>query len=169
MLFITSKVFFTLFLLCFSCRQNRRQLFPSRTEHECLTELRKHPRSYFAYQNMTQEWKNRFLEFMEGTKTLPLTYDPFFKKLFNPDIYPSRAGGWFDRKCGDPEDSIHRLFFRCVVYRRISIPVGNRSALHICRRGIVYTGVRQIKQEVLTGLSCKRQILSAISAFELKL
>ena len=90
MLFITSKVFFTLFLLCFSCRQNRRQLFPSRTEHECLTELRKHPRSYFAYQNMAQEWKNRFLGFMEGKKTLPLTYDPFFKKLFNPDIYPER-------------------------------------------------------------------------------
>jgi len=84
------KGFFTLFLLCFSCRQNRRQLFPSRTEHECLTELRKHPRSYFAYQNMTQEWKNRFLGFMEGKKTLPLTYDPFFKKLFNPDIYPER-------------------------------------------------------------------------------
>ena len=66
------------------------QLFPTRTEKECLAELRKHPRSYFAYQNMTQEWKNRFLGFMEGTKTLPLTYDPFFKKLFNPDIYPER-------------------------------------------------------------------------------
>uniref|UniRef100_UPI003FF15681 PD-(D/E)XK nuclease family transposase n=1 Tax=Coprococcus sp. TaxID=2049024 RepID=UPI003FF15681 len=39
---------------------------------------------------MTQEWKNRFLGFMEGKKTLPLTYDPFFKKLFNPDIYPER-------------------------------------------------------------------------------
>ena len=66
------------------------QLFPSRTEQECLAELRKHPRSYFAYQNMSPEWKNRFLGFMEGTKTLPLTYDPFFKKLFNPDIYPER-------------------------------------------------------------------------------
>ena len=63
---------------------NIHQLFPTRTEKECLAELRKHPRSYFAYQNMTQEWKNRFLGFMEGTKTLPLTYDPFFKKLFNP-------------------------------------------------------------------------------------
>lgn len=69
---------------------NIHQLFPTRTEKECLAELRKHPRSYFAYQNMTQEWKNRFLGFMEGTKTLPLTYDPFFKKLFNPDIYPER-------------------------------------------------------------------------------
>ena len=66
------------------------QLFPTRTEKECLAELRKHPRSYFAYQNMSPEWKNRFLGFMEGTKTLPLTYDPFFKKLFNPDIYPGR-------------------------------------------------------------------------------
>ena len=69
---------------------NIHQLFPSRTEQECLAELRKHPRSYFAYQNMSPEWKNRFLGFMEGTKTLPLTYDPFFKKLFNPDIYPER-------------------------------------------------------------------------------
>ena len=66
------------------------QLFPTRTEQECLAELRKHPRSYFAYQNMSPEWKNRFLGFMEGKKTLPLTYDPFFKKLFNPDIYPER-------------------------------------------------------------------------------
>ena len=66
------------------------QLFPSRTKQECLAELRKHPRSYFAYQNMSPEWKNRFLGFMEGTKTLPLTYDPFFKKLFNPDVYPER-------------------------------------------------------------------------------
>lgn len=69
---------------------NIHQLFPSRTEQECLAELRKHPRSYFAYQNMSPEWKNRFLGFMEGKKTLPLTYDPFFKKLFNPDIYPER-------------------------------------------------------------------------------
>lgn len=66
------------------------QLFPARTEQECLAELRKHPRSFFAYQNMSPEWKNRFLGFMEGKKTLPLTYDPFFKKLFNPDIYPER-------------------------------------------------------------------------------
>ena len=69
---------------------NIHQLFPSHTKQECLAELRKHPRSYFAYQNMTQEWKNRFLGFMEGTKTLPLTYNLFFKKLFNPDIYPER-------------------------------------------------------------------------------
>ena len=69
---------------------NIHQLFPARTEQECLAELRKHPRSFSAYQNMSPEWKNRFLGFMEGTKTLPLTYDPFFKKLFNPDIYPER-------------------------------------------------------------------------------
>ena len=53
---------------------NIHQLFPTRTEKECLAELRKHARSYFAYQNMTQEWKNRFLGFMEGKKTLPLTH-----------------------------------------------------------------------------------------------
>lgn len=30
------------------------------------------------------------LDFMTGKKTLPLTYDPFFKKMFHPDIHPER-------------------------------------------------------------------------------
>ena len=69
---------------------NIHQLFPSRTKDECLLELKKNPSVYRTYLNWPDKWKNRFLEFMEGKKSLPLTYDPFFKKLFNPDIYPER-------------------------------------------------------------------------------
>ena len=108
---------------------NIHQLFPARTEQECLAELRKHPRSFFAYQNMSPEWKNRFLGFMEGTKTLPLTYDPFFKKLFNPDIYPERLSSLISSIIGtrvtvqcilSNEDSmlpstIHLFFFHIYV------------------------------------------------------
>ncbi|MBS6444171.1 MAG: hypothetical protein KH383_11010, partial [Clostridium sp.] len=53
-------------------------------------ELKKNPSIYRTYLNWPDKWKSRFLEFMEGKKSLPLTYDPFFKKLFNPDIYPER-------------------------------------------------------------------------------
>ena len=69
---------------------NIHQLFPSRTKDECLMELKKNPSVYRTYLNWPDKWKSRFLEFMEGKKSLPLTYDPFFKKLFNPDVYPER-------------------------------------------------------------------------------
>ena len=73
-----------------SAIKNIQQLFPSRTKDECLLELKKNPSVYRTYLNWPDKWKSRFLEFMEGKKSLPLTYDPFFKKLFNPDIYPER-------------------------------------------------------------------------------
>ena len=73
-----------------SAALNIHQLFPSRTKDECLLELKKNPSIYRTYLNWPDKWKNRFLEFMEGKKSLPLTYDPFFKKLFNPDVYPER-------------------------------------------------------------------------------
>lgn len=69
---------------------NIHQLFPSRTKDECLVELKKNPPLYRTYLNWPDKWKSNFLEFMEGKKSLPLTYNPFFKKLFNPDIYPER-------------------------------------------------------------------------------
>ena len=62
---------------------NIHQLFPSRTKDECLLELKKNPSVYRTYLNWPDKWKSCFLEFMEGKKSLPLTYDPFFKKLFN--------------------------------------------------------------------------------------
>ena len=69
---------------------NIKQLFPSRTKDECLLELKKNPSVYRTYLNWPDKWKSNFLEFMKGKKSLTLTYDPFFKKLFNPDIYPER-------------------------------------------------------------------------------
>ena len=73
-----------------SAIKNIQQLFPARTKDECLMELKKNPSIYRTYLNWPDKWKSHFLEFMEGKKSLPLTYDPFFKKLFNPDIYPER-------------------------------------------------------------------------------
>lgn len=57
------------------------QLFPQRTEDECLAELKQYPKLYWTYKNWPDDWKKRFMEFMEGKKSLPLTYDPFFKNL----------------------------------------------------------------------------------------
>ena len=35
-----------------------------------------------------ETWKKRFADYMTGKKTMPLTYDPFFKCMFHPDRHP---------------------------------------------------------------------------------
>ena len=34
------------------------------------------------YSKLHGEWKQRFIDYMTGKKTLPITYDPFFKAFF---------------------------------------------------------------------------------------
>ncbi len=60
------------------------------TEEEALRLLEESPLLYNGYRALNGEWKQRFLDFCEGKKSLPLTYDPFFKRIFHPDIHPDR-------------------------------------------------------------------------------
>ncbi len=57
---------------------------------KCLEQLKADASLYTQYETLNTHWKEEFLDFMSGRKTLPLTYDPIFKKLFNPEIYPER-------------------------------------------------------------------------------
>jgi len=74
--------------------QNKEQTMtlksPFSTEREILQELKKSPIFYGRYQALNSDWKQRFMDFCTGRKTLPLTYDPFFKRIFHPDIHPDR-------------------------------------------------------------------------------
>ena len=65
-------------------------IFPPLSRNECLDKLRKDNQLYQKYNSLNTHWQEEFLDFMSGKKTLPLTYDPIFKKLFNPEIYPER-------------------------------------------------------------------------------
>ena len=60
-----------------------------RSEADVLHRLRESG-ALHRYQGLNGEWKQRFMDFCLGKKTLPLTYDPFFKKLFHPDVHPER-------------------------------------------------------------------------------
>lgn len=60
------------------------------TDYEILRRLKDTPRLYAAYQKLNSEWKQKFLDFCQGKVSLPLTYDPFFKSIFHPDIHPDR-------------------------------------------------------------------------------
>ena len=69
---------------------------PPATECEVIERLQASPLLYGSYQRLNQEWKQRFLDFCQGKKSLPLTYDPFFKRIFHPDVHP--GGRFLDRK-----------------------------------------------------------------------
>ncbi len=60
------------------------------TEEEVLRYLRQYPLLYGSYQSLNPGWRQHFMDFCRGKKSLPLTYDPFFKRIFHPDIHPDR-------------------------------------------------------------------------------
>lgn len=53
-----------------------------------LEEAMKQRHLYADYSLLDETWKKRFDDYMTGKKTLPLTYDPFFKCMFHPDRHP---------------------------------------------------------------------------------
>ena len=53
-----------------------------------LEEAMKQNNLYADYILLDETWKKRFDDYMTGKKTMPLTYDPFFKCMFHPDRHP---------------------------------------------------------------------------------
>ena len=53
-----------------------------------LEEAMKQKHLYADYILLDETWKKRFDDYMTGKKTMPLTYDPFFKCMFHPDRHP---------------------------------------------------------------------------------
>ena len=47
-------------------------------------------RDMYGYLKKNREWTDRFNEFLSCTRTLPLLYDPFFKKIFSPSEHKDR-------------------------------------------------------------------------------
>ncbi|MGN0390063.1 MAG: PD-(D/E)XK nuclease family transposase [Wujia sp.] len=76
------------------------QFYTSREELECA--LQNNLPLFNRYASLHGEWKTRFIDFMTGKKTLPLTYDPFFKCIFNPDIHPERLEKLLGSILGEP-------------------------------------------------------------------
>ena len=84
------------------------------TKDELLHKISSNASWENAYSRLSKEWQNKFLNFYSGTGTLPLTYDPFFKKIFHPPIPflpPSKIflwgwGGGGGERVGDFWDSI---------------------------------------------------------------
>ena len=69
-------------------------------EREVIRELKINPENYQQYLELDEEWRQRFLDFCTGLRTMPLTYDPFFKKIFHPDTHPERLSRFISSLIG---------------------------------------------------------------------
>lgn len=74
-------------------------------EKAVVKELKEKPLLYQQYLSLNEEWRRRFLDFSIGKRTLPLTYDPFFKIIFHPDVHPERLS----------------RFISCLIERRVKV------------------------------------------------
>ena len=79
------------------------------TKEEVLTLLQTSPCLYGSYQSLNEDWKQHFLDFCQGKKFLPLTYDPFFKRIFHPDIHPDHLSRFISSIMGITVKVLHIL------------------------------------------------------------
>lgn len=64
-----------------------------RLREDVLKQLRQNAAAYETFQKLPQQNQEAFLEFCMGNRGLKITYDPFFKHIFNPDTHPERLDG----------------------------------------------------------------------------
>lgn len=71
------------------------------SDEEVLAYLKKDADTYREYSVMRDEWKQRFMDFCTGKKTLPILYDTFFKRIFHPDVHPERLSNLISSLIGE--------------------------------------------------------------------
>lgn len=72
------------------------------TRQQVLERLQSEPEVYHEFLLLSQELQEKYIEFCMGIRGLPVTYDPFFKKLFNPYTYPNRFSMFVSDVLGIP-------------------------------------------------------------------
>lgn len=77
-------------------------IFKQQTLSEFNLLLENNPSLNLAYTQLGNNsgFQQRFKDYMCGTKTLPLTYDPFFKKIFDVHEHPERLSNLISSMIG---------------------------------------------------------------------
>ena len=73
-----------------------------RTRDEALNEIKLDAKLYHEYCQWPEKFRDEFLEFMMGVRGVKMTYDPFFKHIFNPETHPERLSEFLSLIVGKP-------------------------------------------------------------------
>ena len=61
-----------------------------KTREQVMEEINREPEVFQEFQKLSPRFQEEFLEFAMGVRGLKVTYDPVFKKVFDPEIHPKR-------------------------------------------------------------------------------
>ena len=67
---------------------------PEKTRDQVMEEIKAEAELFEKFQNLSPELQEELLEFAMGVRGLKVTYDPVFKKIFNPESRPERLEGF---------------------------------------------------------------------------
>jgi hypothetical protein len=124
---------------------------PPQSEDEVVRRLKETPFLFQRYRALRKDWKERFLDFCEGKKTLPLTYDPFFKRIFHPDIHRDRLSRLISSLLGmnvrvvqvmPTEDSTLDGTSPLIMDILVELEDGSLVAVEIQKQGYAFPGER---------------------------
>ena len=68
----------------------RNILGETKTRAEVMEQIAKDEETYERFQELTEELQEEMIAFCMGSRGLKMTYDPFFKYIFNPNLHEGR-------------------------------------------------------------------------------
>ncbi len=79
----------------------RYNLGDPKTREEVLREISEDAETWEKFQGLTGEMKEALIAFCMGNRGLKITYDPFFKYMFNPSVHPGRLSEFLSLILGE--------------------------------------------------------------------
>ena len=62
----------------------------AQTREQVMNQIQRNPDAYLKFKRLSEEFQEELVEFCMGNRGLKVAYDPFFQKIFNPEVYPER-------------------------------------------------------------------------------
>ena len=72
-----------------------------KTREEILAEIKSDFETYCVFLEMKPEFREQFLEFCMGMRGVKMSYDPFFKHIFDAEVHPERLSDLLSQIIGE--------------------------------------------------------------------
>jgi len=103
--------------------QTGKPLFPlmTRSRKQVLDMLKTNPDIWHKFQLLTNEFQEELIGFSMGSSGLKISYDPFFKLVFDPDVHNDRLS----------------MMLSCIMKQKVAVkrvlsPESNRITAALC-------------------------------------
>ncbi len=73
-----------------------------KTREEVLKEIKYNPETYSKFKKLDKEFQEKIIEFCMGVRGVKMTYDSFFKYIFDAEVHPERLGDFLSVVLGRP-------------------------------------------------------------------